>query len=63
MFRCLTNKSDKVSCFVSSLQKDPDRAVVVAITSREVFEEGADEDHLSLREDMTTSLLQVRIKN
>ncbi|XP_074534113.1 cytosolic 5'-nucleotidase 1B [Halichoeres trimaculatus] len=41
------------------LQKDPDRAVVVAITSREVFEKGAEEDHLILREDMTTSLLQL----
>ncbi|XP_034540585.1 cytosolic 5'-nucleotidase 1B isoform X2 [Notolabrus celidotus] len=40
-------------------QKDPDRVLVVAVTSREVFETGADEGHLALKEDMSTQLLQL----
>ena len=46
---------------VSCLQKDADRAVVVAVTSRAVFESGAEGDEV-YKEGTAFPLLQVRVQ-
>lgn len=55
---CDIGRADEDAGSVCPLQKDADRAVVVAVTSHSVFEPGADEDEV-YGEGVAFPLLQV----
>ena len=57
----MSKPENEDSCCASPLQKDAERAVVVAVTSRAVFEAGADDGDDGYGKGVAFPLLQVRI--